>query len=547
MTQFTILELDNPEWSVIVERSIEYDFYHTQSYNFLDKEHNPILCVFAFGTDFIAIPLIIRAIPNSVYFDCTSVYGYAGPISNLVFNCISMEIKSQFAKELMLFFKKKKIVAAFSRLHPLINNYLIFDDFGNIVNSNKTVAIDLRLTPEEQKQQYRKSNKYEINQLRKNGFEVVEAKSKGDIDAFINIYNETMNRLNASKEYYFDDDYFHSFLDNSCYSSVLLVAKKEGVVAAGAIFTVNNKIMQYHLAGTLEKFNKFSPMKLILDEARLLGNHLNLDFLHLGGGVSNSEEDTLFKFKSGFSNNWYQFKTWQLVVNQERYNQLVLENNIETDGGYFPLYRFKNSNMVSLYGASGHCRVIIDILNLRNIQIKQIIDDNSNLISIGAIPIISNKEFVLNENLIIAIGDNFIRKQIYNNNNKLCYIKAIHPETIISPTVTIGNGTVVMAGVIINSGSNIGEHCIINTRALVEHDCIIGDFVHISPGASLAGSVEVGEGTQIGIGAIVIQGLKIGKWCTIGAGAVILRDVPDYAVVVGNPGKIIKYNSILNE
>ena len=58
----------------------------------------------------------------------------------------------------------------------------------------------------------------------------------------------------------------------------------------------------------------------------------------------------------------------------------------------------------------------------------------------------------------------------------------------------------------------------------------------------MAGNVAVGEGTQIGIGAAVIQGVTIGKWATIGAGAVIIEDVPDFAVVVGNPGRVIKMN-----
>ena len=233
-----------------------------------------------------------------------------------------------------------------------------------------------------------------------------------------------------------------------------------------------------------------------------------------------------------------------------KYN--LVRNNIGTERGDLPLYSSTNSNSVILYGASGHSKVIIDIFNLRNIQIKKIIDDHTDLNSLGTIPILNSIDYLLNENMIIAIGDNSLRKQISNNNNnnnnnKITYINAIHPNTDISPTVTIGKGTVVMAGVVINSGSKIGEQCIINSKALVEHDCILGDFVHISPGAHLAGSVKVGEGTQIGIGAIVIQGLKIGKWATIGAGAVIIRDVPDYAVVVGNPGKIIKYNSIVSE
>ena len=89
------------------------------------------------------------------------------------------------------------------------------------------------------------------------------------------------------------------------------------------------------------------------------------------------------------------------------------------------------------------------------------------------------------------------------------YLTAIHPKSIVSNYAKIGEGSVVMAGAIINSDSVIGKHCIINTGAVIEHDCILEDFVHVSPNASLAGSVLVGEGTHIGIGAIVIQDVKI--------------------------------------
>lgn len=195
---------------------------------------------------------------------------------------------------------------------------------------------------------------------------------------------------------------------------------------------------------------------------------------------------------------------------------------------------------VILYGAGGHCKVIIDILNLLNISIEQIVDDSPAIASLVGIPIVLSKEFTKMDNLIIAIGDNLTRKKL-SKINTVTYFKLIHPKTSISPFSTVEKGTVVMAGAIINANTCIGKHSIINTGAIIDHDCTIGNFVHIAPKATLAGNVKVGEGTQIGIGAIVIQGVKIGKWCVIGAGAVIIRDVPDYAVVVGNPGKIIKY------
>jgi sugar O-acyltransferase (sialic acid O-acetyltransferase NeuD family) len=200
-------------------------------------------------------------------------------------------------------------------------------------------------------------------------------------------------------------------------------------------------------------------------------------------------------------------------------------------------------NKITLFGASGHCKVIIDILQNCNIAIGVIIDDNPNVKSIlEKSVLLSNKiDTGTLKNVIVAIGNNRIRKLIVSRLEDT-FSKAIHPRSTVSPYVKIDVGTVVMAGVIINPDVEIGKHCILNTAAVIEHDCIIEDFVHISPNVSLAGGVHVGEGTHIGISATVIQEIKIGKWVTIGAGTVIINDIPDYAVVVGNPGKIIKYN-----
>ncbi len=198
---------------------------------------------------------------------------------------------------------------------------------------------------------------------------------------------------------------------------------------------------------------------------------------------------------------------------------------------------------ITLFGASGHCKVIIDILQLSGLNEYTIVDDNPAKTSVLGFPVQNKLDAGIQiGRSIISIGNNKVRRRI-SSEVKADYISAVHPSAVISRLSKIGRGTVVMANVSINPDSVIGDHCIINTGSVIEHDAKIGDFVHISPAVSLAGNVTVGEGTHVGIGSIVIQGIKIGKWVTIGAGAVIIRDVPDYAVVVGNPGKIIKYNS----
>ena len=195
-----------------------------------------------------------------------------------------------------------------------------------------------------------------------------------------------------------------------------------------------------------------------------------------------------------------------------------------------------------LYGASGHAKVIIDILEKNKINISYIIDDNTQITSLNKYIVQHNINGIGDEPLIISIGNNKIRKSISEKLKDVNFIDAIHPNAVIDKTSSISEGTVVMANVVINSTASIGKHCIINTNAVVEHDCKIENFVHISPSATLCGNVTIGEGTHIGAGATVIPNVKIGKWCTIGAASVILSDVPDHAVIYGNPGRVIKFN-----
>ena len=201
------------------------------------------------------------------------------------------------------------------------------------------------------------------------------------------------------------------------------------------------------------------------------------------------------------------------------------------------------SENIVLYGASGHCKVVIDALKSNNIIVDSVIDDNPKSDKILGI----NIEQVFNEklnklaNVIVTIGDNRTRKKVVDKLN--CnFSKVIHSKAIVSEYATIEAGTAVFAGAVINPDAKIGQHCIINSSAVIEHDCCLENFVHISPNAALAGGVQVGEGAHVGIGAVVLQGVSIGKWVIVGAGAVVLKDIPNHAVAVGNPAKIIKIN-----
>lgn len=198
-----------------------------------------------------------------------------------------------------------------------------------------------------------------------------------------------------------------------------------------------------------------------------------------------------------------------------------------------------------VYGASGHGKVIIEILESMQVPGIEVWDDAEKP-PMWQYPV--TRPFAnggAEKPFVIGIGVNATRKKVAEMlEGKGTFGTAIHPAAHISTRASVGEGTVVMAGAVVNADTQIGRHCIINTCASLDHDCVLGDYSHVSPNATLSGDVQIGEGTHFGAGAVAIQGIRIGKWCTIGAGTVVIRDVPDYATVVGNPGRIIKIKEI---
>lgn len=192
-----------------------------------------------------------------------------------------------------------------------------------------------------------------------------------------------------------------------------------------------------------------------------------------------------------------------------------------------------------ILGAGGHSKVIIEIAEELGYKIISILDDNPTVENIFQYKVVhSSNNINISENVFLAVGNNINRKKIASKFTAP-ELNLIHPSAVVSKRTIFGYGNAVMAGVVINSSVKIGNHCIINTSASIDHDCEINDFVHISPNVSLAGNVRIMEGAHVGIGATVKQDITIGKWSVVGAGAVVVNNVPDNAVVVGNPARIL--------
>jgi len=185
---------------------------------------------------------------------------------------------------------------------------------------------------------------------------------------------------------------------------------------------------------------------------------------------------------------------------------------------------------VMIWGAGGHSLVVADILReMGCFEIcGHIVGSREQLASLDP-----------DVKLIIAIGDCDARSRLAGLAGEAGFdlVTAIHPMATVARDTEIGEGTVIAAGAVVNSGSRIGRNVIINTCASVDHECLVEDGAHICPGARLAGNVRIGRGTKVGIGASVIERIKIGTHSIIGAGAVVVKDVPDNAVAYGVPAR----------
>ena len=200
---------------------------------------------------------------------------------------------------------------------------------------------------------------------------------------------------------------------------------------------------------------------------------------------------------------------------------------------------------LAILGASGHGKVVADAALCAGWLAIEFFDDSRPPATpVGPWRVAGGTEELLGsvalfDGVIVAIGHNRTRmdKQhvLAAAGGSLATI--VHPSAIVSPSATVGLGSVLCAGAIVNPFSTIGSCCIVNTGATIDHDCDLADGVHVSPGAHLGGGVRVGAASWIGVGASVRHGAVIGMNVIVGVGAAVVADIPDGVTVIGVPAR----------
>jgi len=335
---------DSRLWDEALDLMRMYAFYHLLEYHRLAEmlgEGTPLMLVFRQSHYVIAFPLLVRdfvvAGDGPTFRDATTVRGFAGPLAS--WEHVPKHVCKRFQEELHDLLKERDIISVYARLNPITCPPSLLDGLGDIVEIGATVSLDLTPPPDVQISRYRKGHRSEINRLRRLGVTCGEA-SPESLGDFVRIYYDTMTRVRAPEEFYFDKDYFEFLLREMPGAMRLFLCRLDGRAVSGGIIGVSKGMTECYLAGTASEYVHLSPSKPMLDTMRQWIQEIGANEFHVGGGVD-AQRDSLYNFKMGFGGREHVYSTWRYVVNQKAYDDVCRAafQNGRPDGSFFPAYR----------------------------------------------------------------------------------------------------------------------------------------------------------------------------------------------------------------
>jgi hypothetical protein len=292
------------------------------------------------------LPLIGRPIPGSDAFDLVSPYGYPSPIAQ--FEDVAL-MRGAFSAVVQAL-GERGFVSMFVRLHPIIElPDGTFTHLGTVVEQGQTVSIDLRQDETEQWRRVRGRYRTFLNRSERLGHRAFMDDTGEHLVRFIDLYLDTMRRQNAAPEYFFSREYLSGLWHQLRGHVHLGFVEVDGSIVCAGLFGESSGVVQYHLSGTDEQALELSPLKILIDHSRRWATQRGATVLHLGSGVGGAA-DSLLQFKSGFSDGRHLFKTWRVVLDEQRYTEL--SGGALSSIGFLPAYR-DSKGVSSVGSASG--------------------------------------------------------------------------------------------------------------------------------------------------------------------------------------------------
>jgi hypothetical protein len=349
---YEILTYDDPlqrqKWQEICNSFDNVDIFYYPEYSRLFELHGdgkPHFFIYHIPPDSLVIyPFLKRPLNelikykniNKNLFDITSPYGYNGYLRNN--SSIDME---KFYNCFHSYCIDNNIVSEFIRFHPLLNNVSYSPAQVKILQERETIVIDLSQTNEKIWSSFQPSCRNKIRKAQKNNITISKDDDFSNFEIFYELYNETMNRLNATDYYFFAKGWFYSLIDLMKENIVLFHAYHAQEVINSAIFIFNSNYINYYLSGSLFQMRNLAANNLLLYEVALWAKSKGIKYFHLGGGYQ--PNDSLSHFKSSFSPYKTKFYIGGVIHQPANYKYLcdlrLQENELQSESNFFPLYR----------------------------------------------------------------------------------------------------------------------------------------------------------------------------------------------------------------
>ena len=353
MNNGCLISPQDPRWAMFLER-VRHDIYHSPDYAAADARRiggQPMAFLLETGRGSLLLPMLLRRClevlgPEAgAGLDAVSPYGYPGFLLDDAAKAEPGFLDTAI-DSLSAALAEAGVCTLFLRMHPILNEGIAasttlyrFDETGT------TVTVDLSRTEAELWSAMRKGHTNAVNQARRAGFVTAVSRLDVHIEDFVAVYSDVLERIQADNSYVVNDEYLAALAEDP---SVWLIRAHQGSELAGAYIVFERcGIVHLHLGGARSRFIKPSPSNLLVHEVCRWAKERGNEIVQLGGGVGAAADDSLFRFKTGFSPDRRAFNTMRLVADAatlERFtalraSALGVESSHLEQSGFFPPYR----------------------------------------------------------------------------------------------------------------------------------------------------------------------------------------------------------------
>ncbi len=330
------------EWNRLLEGA--RDVYFTPEYAGLwtpIEGGEPLLFAWEDELGRFLCPFRKRRIPGADgLHDITSDYGYGGPLLLPAEPSTAPELATRAVRAFDDACAELGVVAEFTRFHPLVDNASLLESTHHPVFCNETAWVDLSLTEALIWRQVRKGHRYDIRKAERLGVAIRVGDSAEDARTCYRLYERSMTAVGARPYYLFGADFFASTMEQLAGDAVILLAELGGEAIAAAMFLYGDRYCHYHFSGMDRRHASHTPNKLLMFRAIQWARERGLEKLHLGGGFGGADDDSLMRFKTGFTKQRASFHIARRVHDAEAYGRLCAQAGVAAETtGWFPAYR----------------------------------------------------------------------------------------------------------------------------------------------------------------------------------------------------------------